>query len=612
MYVMKKKILLISLSFVSLLLSFLKTFSFPFDLAWIAILLCGTPIILEAGEALFKHFDITADVLVAMAIIASVCIGEYFAAGEVALIMALGEELEEFTVQKARSGIEKLVALTPSTARVLNGEGEQVIPAASVQVGDTVRVLPGETVPVDGIILSGKTAVDQSVMTGEPLPLDKQEGDTVASGSLNQFGAFTMKATRRGEDSSIQRMIQLVQSTDAGKAKIVGIADRWAFWIVIIAFVSAVLTAIVTGQVIRGVTILVVFCPCALVLATPTAIVAAIGNVSRHGYLVKEGDALERLASVRKIAFDKTGTLTYGTPKVVSVASISPDLTDEALFLLAASAEYQSEHPLGKAIVRSCRETVSKPLQKAEEFAMTPGKGILAVVEGKKVQAGTGSFLGESGIAIEQMENCQPGHTVIYVAVDGLFAGTIVLSDSIRPESQALISSLKKLNLEPVLLTGDHESTARSVASQLAIDEFHAGLLPEDKLKHIQSFQDADKRVCMIGDGINDAPALKKADVGIVMGKVGSDIAASAADIVLVNDRISSIDHIVALAHRMIKVIHVNMAISMLINFAAVLCAMAGLLNPVWGALVHNAGSFLVVANSALLLRWKKKTEETC
>ena len=294
------------ISGIALIVSIFDLVPLPFDASWAAIILCGIPIILEAVIGLVTAFDIKADVLVSLALIASVCIGEVFAAGEVAFIMQLGGLLEELTV--ARAGIEKLVHLTPQTARVILGGKETAVPAEAVKVGDLLRVLPGETIPVDGEIVSGQTSVNQAVMTVESLPVDKGVGDEVSSGTVNQFGAFEMKATKVGEDSSIQRMIRLVQSADAGKAKIVGLADRWATWIVVIALTAAALTWIISGEIIRAVTILVVFCPCALVLATPTAIMAAIGNATKHGFLVREGNALDRLAAVKKITFGKTGS----------------------------------------------------------------------------------------------------------------------------------------------------------------------------------------------------------------------------------------------------------------------------------------------------------------
>ena len=334
----KRDIVFLAISGAALAASIAGVPPLPFDAAWVAIILCGVPIVLEAVIGLVTAFDIKADVLVSLALVASVLIGEDFAAGEVAFIMQLGGLLEELTVAKARAGIEKLVRLTPRTARRITPRGEETIEAQAVQVGDMLRVLPGETIPVDGVITGGHTSVDQAVMTGESLPVDKSEGDEVASGTVNQFGAFDMRATRVGEDSSIQRMVRLVQSADAGKAKIVGLADRWATWIVITALSSAALTWLVTGEILRAVTILVVFCPCALVLATPTAIMAAIGNATKHGFLVREGDALERLADVSKIAFDKTGTLTYGTPEVEAVCSVLPQWPRPALYALAAGA----------------------------------------------------------------------------------------------------------------------------------------------------------------------------------------------------------------------------------------------------------------------------------
>ncbi len=320
----KKDITLLVISGIALIVSIFDLVPLPFDASWAAIILCGIPIISEAVIGLVTAFDIKADVLVSLALIASVCIGEDFAAGEVAFIMQLGGLLEELTVARARAGIEKLVHLTPQTARVITGGKETAVPA---EAGDLLRVLPGETIPVDGEIVSGQISVNQAVMTGESLPVDKGVGDEVSSGTVNQFGAFEMKATKVGEDSSIQRMIRLVQSADADKAKIVGLSNRWATWIVVIALTAAALTWLISGEIIRAVTILVVFCPCALVLATPTAIMAAIGNATKHGFLVREGDALERLAAVKKIAFDKTGTLTSGTPKVVLVHSALPSLS---------------------------------------------------------------------------------------------------------------------------------------------------------------------------------------------------------------------------------------------------------------------------------------------
>ncbi len=637
----KKDITLLVISGISLILSLIGVNPFPFDISWISIILCGLPIILEAIIGLITAFDIKADVLVSIALIASVCIGEDFAAGEVAFIMQLGGLLEDLTVAKARAGIEKLVHLTPQTARLLFNGTEKIIPAEEVPVDAILRVLPGETVPVDGVIIAGQTSINQAVMTGESLPVDKTVGDEVSSGTVNQFGAFEMRATKVGEDSSIQRMIRLVQSADAGKAKIVGVADRWATWIVVIALTAAALTWLISGEIIRAVTILVVFCPCALVLATPTAIMAAIGNATKHGFLVREGDALERLASVTKITFDKTGTLTYGTPQVINVVSLNDEISDEKLYRLCASAEQLSEHPLGKAIVRSYKQSHRNELLSCDYFEMLPGRGVYAKINNQRIStnqqrinadqqefsadnlnpyesnleilAGNLEMLAEKEIVVPDVVLAETdgylsqGCTVTYLAIVGQLCGYIVLSDTLRAESVGMIDTLKRLNVQPVLLTGDNERAASAIASQLHIEEVHANCLPEDKLNWIASYQNKGEEICMIGDGINDAPALKKANVGIAMGGVGSDIAVDAADIALVDDEVKELPHLIALSKRMMKKIKLNMTFSMTLNFVAIILAIIGTLNPVVGALVHNAGSVLVIINSALLLNWKMK-----
>ena len=614
----KRDVVFLVISGSALLLSIFGVSPFPFDMAWIAIILCGIPIILEAVIGLVTAFDIKADVLVSLALVASVIIREDFAAGEVAFIMQLGALLEDLTVAKARAGIEKLVHLTPRTARRISAAGneasgaEEIVPAEQVQVGDMLRVLPGEAVPVDGVIVSGETSVNQAVMTGESLPVDKKPGDAVSSGTVNQFGAFEMRAEKVGEDSSIQRMIRLVQSADAGKAKIVGIADRWATWIVVIALTAAALTWLISGEIIRAVTILVVFCPCALVLATPTAIMAAIGNATKHGFLVREGDALERLSTVKRITFDKTGTLTYGTPQVTAVESILPGLSTRELYAYAAGSELNSEHPLGKAVVRCYKEESNEALLPSSEFRMLPGRGVQAVINGRTVLAGNPGLLRDNHISLpnevvnKSEMHLKEGCTVIYLAVDGICAGFIALADTLRKDASSTVDELKASGVTPVLLTGDHENAAVHIARQLHIDEVHASCLPEDKLSWIDASQKNHFPVCMIGDGINDAPALKKALVGIAMGKAGSDIAVDAADIALVNDDIKELPHLLKLSRRMMNTIRVNLTFSMTLNFIAIILAITGILNPVVGALVHNAGSVLVIVNSAFLLGWKK------
>lgn len=623
-----KDIVLLSISgcAVALSLVFSKTnivLPFGIDAAWISIVLCGFPIILEAAIGLITRFDIKADVLVSIAIAASVFIGEDFAAGEVAFIMQLGSLLEDLTAAKAESGIKKLVCLTPQTARLLLDSGEKIIPAQDVKAGDILRVFAGETIPVDGIVTLGQTSVNQAVMTGESLPVDKSAGDKVFSGTVNQYGVFEMKAEKVGEDSSIQRMINLVQSADAKKAKIVRLADKWATWIVIFALSASALTWIFSGQIIRAVTILVVFCPCALVLATPTAIMAAIGNVTSKGFLVKEGDALERLSKAKIIAFDKTGTLTYGVPQVTEAKSVCEKYSDEDIFAFAFSAERMSEHPLGKAIVRCYKakfdSSDEEKNSRVSDFKMTAGRGVSAFCGGKNILAGNAAFLSENKINVSQSARLQSekyfsqGATVILVAVNGELSGFLVLSDTLRKESADMILSLtsKKIGVQPVLLTGDNKNSSLATARKVGITQVKSDCLPEDKLNVIEEFEKSGQPVCMVGDGINDAPALKRAFVSIAMGGIGSDIAIEAADIALINDEVQNLPHLFELSKQMMKTIRLNLTFSMTLNFLAIALAVSGILNPVWGALVHNAGSVLVILNSSFLLKFKSKAAKS-
>lgn len=609
----KKDIAFLVLSGLAVLASLFDYQPLPFDIAWVAIILCGLPIIIEAIIGLVTEFDIKADVLVSLALIAAVATGEIFAAAEVAFIMQIGALLEDITVAKARAGIEKLVNLTPQEARVLTASGAQFVKADEVQVGDILRVLPGETIPVDGEIIAGETSINQAVLTGESLPVDKTVGDMVSSGTVNQFGSFDMRAVKVGEDSSIQRMIRLVQSADAGKAKIVGLADRWATWVVVIALLSAIGTWAVTGEILRAVTILVVFCPCALVLATPTAIMAAIGNATKHGFLVREGDALERLANVKTVTFDKTGTLTFGMLKVIAVELIDSPVgcTSDSVYRLAASLEALSEHPLGKAIVKSFKEGSKTDILPVTEFKMLPGRGVSGKITSQLIVAGNERMMAEAGIEIASSVKTSgasyldQGGTIVYVAVGQYLVGYLVLADTVRSESQAVIDKLNRIGVETVLLTGDNESAAYTIGSQLGIRSIRANCLPEDKLNYIESHEN--QSICMIGDGINDAPALKKAQVGIAMSGVGSDIAVDAADIALVDDEIKELPHLMALSKRMMSTIKWNLVFAMILNFTAIGLSFPGILTPVTGALVHNAGSVLVIINSALLLTWRSR-----
>lgn len=601
----KYTLLCVALSVPPLLMSLFGWGAFlPVDPAWAAILLCGVPILFGAGRGLIFDHDIKADVLVSLALLASLAVGEYFAAGEVAFIMQLGTLLEDYTAARANAGLEKLVDMTPRTARVTREGKEVIVSAETVTVGEVLTVLAGETIPLDGTILSGRTTVDTSVMTGESLPVEKGPGDAVMSGTVNQYGAFTMRAEKICEDSALQRMIRLTKEAEAEKAPIVRLADRWATWLVVIALGCAVLTWLGTGIFLRAVTVLVVFCPCAFILATPTAVMAGLANAARHGILVRSGEALERLAQVEWAAFDKTGTLTEGEPKVVEVVSLSSAFNEAAVERWAAIAERRSEHPLGRAIAAAflVDETA------VEDFELFAGRGVRAVAQGHTIWVGTFNFLAEQGISAAMAEEAAlpyqaQGATVVGVAVDNVLCGIIALADTIRSAAPQVLTKLKTAGITPLLLTGDSEAPARAIAAQAGIDEVRYSLLPEDKQAVVRAFTEQGKRLAMIGDGVNDALALKSAYAGIAMGGIGSDIAVESADAVLVEDDIRRLPYLFVLMKKVIGNVRQNIILSLLINFSAVLLSAFGLLNPVTGALVHNGGSVLVVVNAARLLR---------
>ena len=582
----------------------------PFDIAWVAIVLCGVPILIGAFRGVVFERNVKADLLVSLALIASAATGEYFAAGEVALIMQIGSLLEDYTSGKARESIEKLVRLTPQTARVLRGGAAVEIPVEKVAAGDVLSVLAGETIPVDGTILEGETVIDQSVMTGESIPVDKTVGDAVSSGTVNQYGTFTMRADAVSADSALQRMVRLAKEAEENKAPIVTAADRWATWLVLIALSCAAVTWIATGEFMRAVTVLVVFCPCAFILATPTAVLAGIGNAARYGIIVRSGDALERLARIRRVAFDKTGTLTHGRPQVTAAVAVADGYSDADVLRLAALAEQRSEHPLGRAIRAAYEAGGGQDGAAAKDFCVLAGQGVSAVVDGRTVLVGKEALMRAQGVALDACaEACraerEQGATVVCAAADGALVGFIALRDTLREDAAATVAKLKRVGITPMLLTGDNEHAAAAIAAGAGIADVRANLLPEEKRNVVKALSGEGGPICMVGDGVNDALALTSADAGIAMGGIGSDIAVESADAVLVSDEIRRLPYLFGLAQRVMRKIRVNLAASLLINLTAVVLSALGVLSPVTGALWHNCGSVFVVVNAALLLRAK-------
>ena len=581
-----------------------------FDPTWITVAICGLPLLYLAISRIINNkgiSKISSALLISIAMIAAIFTGDLFAAGEVAFIMAIGGILEDKTAERAQKGLKKLISLAPQQGRRILTDGkEETVKAEEIRRNDRIRILPGETIPVDGEIISGNTSVDQSVITGESLPVDKAVGDSVFCGTINRFGAIDIKATKIGADSSLQKLIRMVQEAENNKAPMQRITDKWASWLVPVALLIAVITYIATTDIVRAVTVLVVFCPCALVLATPTAIMAAIGQATKYGVIIKSGDALERMGKVDCITFDKTGTLTYGNLAVSDIISFAPELSENELLSLTASVEVLSEHPLAKAIAAYAKEQ-SAAILSVNDFAMIPGKGVRANVQGEIILCGNRKWLEECNVEFDDTVSeplkqlREQGKAAIVVAKENKCIGVIALSDTLRENAKSMIQELNHMHTEVVLLTGDHAQTANYFAEQVGITSVHSELLPEEKAKEIQRLQQAGKNICMIGDGVNDAPALKTANVGVAMGSMGSDIAVEAADIALMSDDISKIPYLKRLSNATVKTIKFSICLSLTINFAAIILSVIGLLTPTTGALVHNGGSVLVVLIAARL-----------
>lgn len=581
----------------------------PVNPAWVPIIISGIPILYGALTALFCEKTISSELLVSTAIVASVAIGEIFAAGEIAFIMAIGEILEDITVNRAKKGISQLIKLSPQQGRKIIKENEKttekIVPIEEIYKDDILRVLPGEMIPVDGKIIFGNSSVDQSIMTGESLPIDKTIGDEVFCGTVNCDGSIDIIATKIGEDSSLQKLIRMVKEAEENKAPMQRIVDKWAGWLVPAALIIAVAAYFITSDIIRAVTVLVVFCPCALALATPTSIMAAVGQAAKNGVLIKSGEALEKMGKVNCIAFDKTGTLTFGKLKISDIITTS-SATENELLKLACSSEKRSEHPLGKAIVEHGKKQNVEFLE-MEDFKMIPGKGIAAKIENNEIYCGNSRFLQEQGIILDEniesiLENLRKqGKVSILVGKNRECIGIIALSDTIRPTAKEMVVKLKNMGTRVVLLTGDHKQTADYFAEEVGIENVYSELLPAEKVTYIKKLEEDGNKVCMIGDGVNDAPALKTADVGVSMASMGTDIAVEASDIALMGDNIEKIPYLKKLSTATIKTIKFNITASMVINLAAIILSVMGLLNPITGALVHNVGSVLVVLNAALL-----------
>ncbi|MBQ2723609.1 MAG: cadmium-translocating P-type ATPase [Clostridia bacterium] len=593
--------------------------------AWVPIVMCGIPLFYSAFYHLFKG-KIKSALLITVAMIACITLEvlcwtgvvhvdehshNLLAAAEVAFLMMIGEFIENVTVGKTRKGIEALYSLAPDVALIDLGGQFVEFPVSFVKVGDIVRVMPHQKIPVDGIVAVGSTSVNQSAITGESLPIDKKVGDEVFAGTFNEHSLIDIKVTKPSDQTVVSKMIELVKHAEENKAPIARIADKWASRIVPMAIILSVLVFLFSklifpdttwlDSLVRGVTILVVFCPCSLALATPTAISAGIGNAGSCGILIKSGQALETLSSVDTVVFDKTGTLTKGT---ISVDDVQTEMDEKQFLTYLGTAESTSEHPLATPLTQYCKEKVQ--LATPQDSRSLVGIGVWAKIDDKEIIVAKYSHFESDKFSDSVKLWHGQGKTVVGMSIDGVLVGVVALSDTIREGSATTIEQLHKLGINTVMLTGDAKDSALAIGDLCKIGETKWGLLPEDKVNDIKQMSQTNK-VLMVGDGVNDAPALASANCSLAMGKMGSDAALEVADMVLFNDKVEKIPFLVKLSRKVLSTIKRNIAISMTINLVAVVLSFFGWLNPVFGAIVHNCSSVFVVLSSALLLLEKDK-----
>ena len=563
---------------------------------------------------------LTAGVMVFLALIGTAYVGEYLTGAIVAFMMIIGEFLEDVTLDKTRNAVREIIKLVPDTARIKNNERFEEIPIFQVKIDDLVVVKPGERIPVDGIIEKGQAAVNESSLTGESMPVDKTVGDKVYTGTLNENGVLEIKTLKLGRDTMLGKIIKVVQQAQENKGNTQRIADRFAAYFtpgillicVIVWFVSAAIPF--DERFLRVMTVLVIACPCALVLATPTAVVATVGSAAKKGALIKGGAALEKTAKITTVCLDKTGTITEGKPKVVDIRAFEGYLERDVIYN-AAVAEKNSQHPIAKAILDKAKEYGYDCIPGSDEFQMIFGEGVKVLFNGEIIKVVNSKSLNNSNINDNDSvtnyltEQEQKGRTALVVIKEHKMIGGIAVADTVRNESLEFITMLKKIHTKRIImLTGDNENTAGAIAAQVGIEEVMANLLPEDKLDIIIKLQSEGEVVAMVGDGVNDAPALMLSDVGISMGVIGTDVAVESSDISLMSDDLRMIPWLIKSSRNTVGIVKQNIWIfAVTLNIIGVFFSSMGFLTPIAAAVIHNVSSFFVVSNSARLLKYEHK-----
>lgn len=575
-------------------------------LAILAILFGGCLRLFAGLKDIFSR-KITVNVFVTVALIATVAVGEFRAAAVIVFIMAVAGALETYTLDKTRRSIRNLLDLTPKTATIRRKDGEVVTPVNEIQIGDIVVVRPGGRIPVDGIVVAGQSYVNQAPITGESMPVEKCKGGEVFGGTLNETGRLEIKTSKVGQDTTLARIVHLVEQAQGTKAPIQNLADRFTTWFLPTVMALAIIAFLASGNVKVAVSVLLVACPCAFAIATPTAVTAGIANMARRAVLIKGGIFLELANKMDVLLVDKTGTFTFGKPKVAAAFSFD-DTSEDAVLRFAAIAEKYSEHPLARSVI-ACTKDHDIEVPDPTEFNIEVGMGVTALLDGKEILVGKSRFLQDKGVCVADSiehaisEQTEHGRTAILVSYDRKPIGLIAIADQIRPETPLSIASLKAMGIQYIImLTGDNYKVAKTVAQEIGVDDFQAELLPEQKLQFVEKLQKQGHVVGMIGDGINDAPALALADVGIAMGAAGTDVAIEAADVTLMTDDLSRVVNFMNMSRKVLRRIKLNIFFSIFYNVVGFILAGLGMLTPVLAVVFQELGCLTVVFSSTLLL----------
>lgn len=581
------------------------------EFIYLAAALVGSSYIWYSALCGIRRKQFTSDIPVSLATIAAIAIGQYPAAAVVAVLMLVGDLLEDYVAARADNAMEALAALLPDRVTVRRGGRDTTVPLEEVAAGDLVLVRSGERVPVDGTVVAGTASVNQATITGESVPVTKTCGDTVYAGTFNDCGAVEIRTEKTGDRTLIGRIRDLIAESKSQKPHVERMLDRYARLYTPAALLFGALVWLWSGDILRTITMLIVFCPCAIVLATPAALVASIGNAARHGNLVKSGLVIELMTTVDTVVFDKTGTLTIGKPVLAGVCPLGGCDPDE-LVRLAARAEKFSEHPLGRAVTgEALRRNLSVP--DPDSFTVLPGRGVTAVIDSRPVVLGNETLMAEQGIAIPEEAAAvaagaaQSARTAAFLAVDGTVTGVFAFEDAPRENAAEIVTQLTAQGIRCVMVTGDQEGAAFAAAKTLGITEAHANVLPHEKVDIVRSLQAAGRRVVFVGDGVNDGPALAAADVGIAMGLSGTDVAIETADIALLSDDLTALPYLHSLSKKALTTIRHNLIFSVGVLVVAVVLTVHGILTPVTGALVHELSSLPVIANAVLLIGYTVK-----